>query len=139
MSRIRTHHRAILLLAFTGVLVVGCQKKVKLSFINTTSQSRELELTVPGQGTTYLGTIAPTGGRITHKLKIDEDYLPARCSWRAGDRTDGFVVTKESESALRIIVDPTGNIGPIDKRTSIEKKENVEAKDIIIEQEMVVE
>ena len=122
-----------------AVFPIGFRKQVKLSFINTTSQSRELELTVPGSGTMYLGKIGATGGRVTHKLKIDEDYLPARCSWRAGDRADEFVITKESKSDLRIIIDPTGNIGPIDKRTSIEKKESIQVDDIIIREEMVVE
>jgi hypothetical protein len=135
----RTHHRGVFLFALAGVFLVGCQKEVKLSFINTTSQSRELELSAPGHGTMYLGRIGATGGRITHKLKIDEDYLPARCSWRAGDRADAFVINKESRSDLRIMIDPTGNIGPIDNRTSIEKKERTQADNIIIRQEMVVE
>lgn len=127
------------ILLLSAVALAGCDKEVKLSFVNTTSQSRDLQLTVPGHGTSYLGVLGPTGGRITHKLKINEDYLPATCSWEAGGRSGSFTINTESKSKLLIAIDPTGNIGPIDKGTTVHKADKIEVEEVVIEQDTVVE
>jgi len=139
MSNTSMNKLLALVLATSAIAIVGCDKEVKLSFINTTSQTRDVRLTAPGQGMAFLGPLPGTGGRLTHKLKIDEDYLPARCSWQAGDRSDEFVITKDSKDKLSIIIDPTGNIGPIDKRTTVDKVDDINIEDIIVDQQMVVE
>ncbi|MHC4294080.1 MAG: hypothetical protein ACYSTL_00675 [Planctomycetota bacterium] len=136
-----THVRSVFVavLPLIAIILIGCDKEVKLTFINTTSASRDLELTVPGEGIEYLGVLGATGGRVTYKLKIDEDYLPVTCTWEAGNRSDQFTITKESKDKMLIAIDPTGNIGPIDKRTDVRKAEEKEVKELIIEQHEVVE
>jgi len=133
----RTALSAALLLV--AIAAAGCDKEVKLTFLNTTAQSRDVELTAPGHGTMLLGPVAPTGGKLTYELKIDRDYLPAICSWEAGDRSGRFTITKQSKEKQRIIIDPTGNIGPIDKNVEVQKDEQLEATDVIIESDTVVE
>ena len=122
-----------------AVASAGCEKEVKVTFLNTTSHSRDLELVAPGHGTILLGTIGATGGQVTYKLKIDEDYLPATCTYQAGDRSGSFTITKESEGKMRIIFDPTGDIGPIDTKTEVHKTDKIEVQEVIVEQETVVE
>ena len=130
------------LMILTGLVVLaslGCNKEVKLTFVNTTSVSRHLRLTVPGEGTEYIGVVGATGGKLTHKLKINNDYLPATCSWAVGGRSGQFTITKDSEDKMMIAIDPTGNIGPIDAATEVHKSEEVEVKELIVEQQEVVE
>ena len=127
---------AALLLAIA--LLAGCDKEVKLTFINTTAETRDLYLTAPSHGTRYLGVLPATGGKLKYKLKIDEDLLPATCSWEAGNRSDSFTVNKESEGKMTIAIDPTGNI-TIDKKTTVHRTDDVTVEDIIVEQKEVVE
>ena len=138
----RKGSKSKVLMILAGLLVLaslGCDKEVKLTFVNTTSVDRHLRLTVPGEGTDYIGVVSATGGKLTHKLKIDDDYLPATCSWTGGDRNGQFTVTEDSKGKMMIAIDPTGNIGPIDAAAEVHKTEEGEVKELIVEQQEVVE
>ena len=130
---------AVIGLAGLIFLAAGCAKKVELTFVNTTDESRPVELTVPGEGTRHLGVVPHTAGQLTCDLKVDNDLLPAICSWRAGDRGDAFTVDKKTPDELMIYIRPAGNIGPVTKDTEIEEERQVEVQEVPIHREEVIE
>jgi hypothetical protein len=135
----RPRSKTLICVLIFGGAIVGCDKKVKLTFVNTTSQTLGIDLTAPGEGTRYLGVVGPVGGKLTHNLKIDKELLPATCSWRAGGQSDQFTVTKETKKKLYLYIEPTGHVGPVDEHTEIEKTREVEIERIPIYQEEVIE
>lgn len=110
---------AVLLPAVAG-MTVGCTKKVELIFNNITRKTVEVQISAPGVLHEPIGTIPPTG-QMKYVLKIDHDFLPASCSWRAGGQKMDFVVNKDTPSP--IYCDIT-TVGPQmrDKDTEIKKK-----------------
>jgi hypothetical protein len=129
----------IAMLAVLGcvVLFTGCDKKVDLSFTNTTDQTLSLQLTTPEEGTQMLGVLPPTGGKLKHEVKISEDDLPANCMWRAGDITGEFTINKKSPNWLGIDILPTG--GRVrDKKTAVNDTHKSETK-TKVSQDTVVE
>lgn len=124
-------------LVIVGFLA-GCDKKVELTFTNTTSRSLDVNLSIPEEGTTFLGTVG-SGGKLKHKLKIEDDDLPANCMWQAGPYGGNFTVNKETPKKLWIDIKPTGVAGPRDEKTTVDEKYQTEVKEVIIEQDTVVE
>jgi hypothetical protein len=127
-----------LLLVLSAVLVVGCEKEYKMTFFNGTDQPRDLILAGPGTGTGYLGTLGPMG-KVQTKIKVDEDFLPARYEWEAGDKEGSFTLTKDSKNKLMIAIEEDGSTGLIDENTQIHKHRQVEVQDVVIDQGFVVE
>jgi hypothetical protein len=123
-------------LCVAGLAIVGCGKSVDLTFVNMTSQQRDVVLTSPG-GTTDVGTLAGKGSRLHVKLKLDNGDLPADVAWAAGDQNGHFTVSKKTADKLMI---PVGsNVGPIDKNTEVKETKVKEIKDRPVEQHEVVE
>ena len=137
MVMLRNVGAAVLLMA-AGVLV-GCDKKVKLTFTNMTDQGLSVELSGPGIATGQVGTVGPNAGKLHCELKIDKKLLPAECSWKAGDKGDKFTITKQTPKELWIDIEPTGPSVIRDKKTEIQKTRKVEVKDKVIHQDTVVE
>lgn len=129
---------SILAVCATACLLAGCDKKVNLTFVNATQEIRDVELTVPGEGRVFVGTASGQGGRVSRKVKLDKDSLPATLAWQAGDLDGRFTVDKRTEDKLMIPIDRF-NVGPIDKNTEVEIKETVEIKDRKVRQGTVVE
>ncbi len=130
--------RWVVLVCLGLALLVGCDKEYKLTFFNSTDQSRDVILAGPGDGTGYLGSVGPMS-KLKTKIKVDEDWLPATYHWEADDIEDSFTLDDDSKSPLMIVIEPGGALGPIDENTEIQKSEKLEAEDMIIEQDTVVE
>jgi hypothetical protein len=120
-----------------AILLAGCDKKYNLTFVNATSQSREIELRTP-YGEEDLGVANPAG-KVHRTLKFKKDELPARCAWRAGDLKGEFTITDDMKKDIIIPIDALGPVGPIDKNTELHRKKQVEVKDRPVRQEEVVE
>jgi len=127
----------LLSLVLAGVAMVGCDKKIKLTFVNDTPQAREVEFTTP-DGTVELGTIRPAG-KVSEEVKIAKDDLPARCSYTAGDMTGQFTILKDSPGSMIIYVDKSRDVGPGNKKTEMKTKKEKEVKDKVVEEGTVVE
>ena len=130
--------RVVCMLA-VAVLAAGCDKKVKLTFVNTTPQSLNVELNVPTEGPIPVGTVYPTGGKLVYNLKINKDDLPVDCQWRAGDQSGNFPIDNKTRSPLYIYIGTGDSIGPVDKNAEINKKTQTEIKDMPVEQYEVVQ
>ena len=138
MTSRRTRWTCIGTLALAGLLLAGCEKEVKLTFFNGTNEGRDLILSGPGDGTGHLGSL-PAMGKLTTKIRVDEDWLPATYQWEAGDTAGSFTMTKETPGKLMIAIERGGSIGPIDKNTEVHKAEDIKVKDVIVDQDTVVE
>lgn len=118
-----------------SVLLVGCSKTVKVTFINDTDVSRELILIGPGEHPGHLGALAPMGV-ATAKIKVDKDFLPVTYSWDAGDKEGDFPITEDTEDWIRVEID-TGRV--TDKHTEIRKQRKVEIEELPVHTEPVIE
>jgi len=114
------------------LLAAGCDKKVKLTFINTSSQSLDLKVVPPGKSSVDLGTLIANGGMRKYQVKVDEDDLPAVCFWRAGHHLGQVRISKDSPKAILVEI-RTG--GPSDKRDEIKTETHIEIKDTLIDEE----
>ena len=122
-----------------AALLGGCKQEFKLTFVNTTSQTLNVELSVPSQGVYDLGYAGAGGGRLTHKLKIEKDELPATCYWRAGSQSSAFTLSEDMDKQQTIYIEPGGHTGPIDKNTEVQKETHIEIEGIELEPQEVVE
>lgn len=113
------------------LLAAGCDKKVKLTFINTSSQSLDLKLIPPGKTSVDLGTLIANGGTRKYQVKVDEDDLPADCFWRAGHHAGKVRISKDSPKTILVEI-RTG--GPADKRDVIKTETHIEIKDKLIDE-----
>ena len=113
------------------LLAVGCDKKVKLTFFNRSSQSLDLKVMPPGKGAVDMGTLIANGGMLKYEVKVDEDDLPATCSWKAGHHSGRIQITKDSPKVIPIEI-RTG--GPSDKRDEIKTETHIEIKDTLIDE-----
>ena len=128
----------VLVVCLTLVALAGCDKEVKLTFFNGTSQNRDVILIGPGDGTGYLGSVGSMS-KLKTRIKVDEDFLPADYEWEAGEMEGKFTITKDSSGKLMIVLDRSGSTGPIDKRTEIQKTEVIKLQDVVIDQGTIVE
>lgn len=119
--------------------VVGCDKTVEMTFVNATSQSLRVELSVPGQGLRQIGVVGPAGGSLTYKVKIDKELLPATCAWRAGSQSAEFTVTEQTEKDRFIYLKSGGYIGPVGKDTEVQIEQEIQVEEVPVRQEEVVE
>ena len=119
-------------------VAAGCEKEVKMSFQNSTDDARVLMVSGPGKGTGLLGTVAPYQ-KVTTRIKVDEDFLPATYTWDAGDQDGTFTIDKDSKSPQMVVIQKDGSMGPIDKDTEVHEDTHLEVEDMIIEQDTVVE
>ena len=131
-----------MLLACMGIVAavsLGCDKKVKLTFVNHTRTSRDVQLAGPGIGRTDVGIIAADGGKLQYgTLKVDKDLLPATYQWWAGNLTGRFTIRESTPK--KVWVDIKRNAGGLrDKDTEVEEKKRLEVKEVPIYEDTVVE
>jgi len=135
--------RTIQILMLAGIaaaLLGGCDKKVKLTFVNHTAQSREVQLSGPGVDRSYVGVAAGMGGKARYgTLKVKKDYLPATYEWWAGDVSSRFTVTEDTPGEVWIDIKPSGSGGLRDKHTEVEETKKLQIEDMPIWQDTVVE
>ncbi|MFP4435278.1 MAG: hypothetical protein ACOCWV_05925 [Planctomycetota bacterium] len=75
---------ALVALLTSAAVVVGCDKKVEVTFVNTSSQDLEIEWAEQGIAGMPLGTVH-AGSKMKHTVKEDKDMLPTWFQWSAGD------------------------------------------------------
>lgn len=126
-------------LAALAIAVAGCDKEVRITWTNTTSQLRTVELAGPGVGATYVGNLPPDGGKLRYSLEVEDDLLPADYQWKAGDRSGRFTVTEDSPEGLWIDVAPDGGSGPRGEDTEITEQRRIEIREVPLDQQEVVE
>ena len=113
------------------LLAAGCDKEIKLTFLNSSSQSLDLKVTPPGKGTVDLGTLIANGGMLKYQVKVEQDDLPATCFWKAGHHSGQVLVAKASPKAILVEIRAGG---PGDKRDVIKKKTHIDVKDTLIDE-----
>jgi hypothetical protein len=118
------------------VMIVGCDKKFNLTFVNGTAQEREIVLHTPAG--TESGIAGPSGGKWKITVVLVKDDLPARCSWQSGEMGGNFDLTEKTKKDIFIHIDRTGPIGPVDKNAEIHKSDHKE-REKVVDQEEVVE
>jgi hypothetical protein len=123
-----------------GVLMIvamlaGCKKEYELTFVNHKAEAVQVDLTTP-EGPQSLGTLAPHDS-VKTTLKLDEDELPADCTYTAGDEKKPFQLTKDMRTQQWIHIGT--DQGPIDKKVKVIRKRETEVKDKPVDQGTVVE
>ncbi len=113
------------------LLAVGCDKKVKLTFLNRSSESLDLKVMLPGKGSVDLGTLVANGGILKYQVEVDEDDLPATCSWKAGHHEGKLQIVEASPKVILIEIRPGG---PADKRDVIKKKTTIDIEDKLVDE-----
>ena len=136
MGKMRTVFVAVVCVG--AACLVGCGKKVSLTFVNLTSEGLDVRLNSPASGPERVG-IVPPAGKLTHKLKFEQDDLPATCTWSAGKYRDQFTVNKETPDRLWIDIRPMGGPRIRDEHTTVNEKTKIETGPVIIHQDTVVE
>ena len=117
------------------LLAVGCDKKVKLTFLNRSSESLDLKVIPPGKGSVDMGTLMANGGVLNYQVKVDQDDLPATCFWKAGHHSGKVQIVKASPKVVLVEIRVGG---PADKRDVIKKKIRVEIEDTLIDEKGTV-
>lgn len=118
------------------LVLAGCDHKVALTFVNTTPQTRDVEVDVPGQGAMFVGTL-PSGAKRHTNIKISKDELPATVGWSAGEIHDRFTVDQNVKDRV-IYIEPAGST-TLDKKTEVHRKAQQELAPRKVEERQVVE
>lgn len=100
--------KIFLALLASGLLLAGCDKKVSISFYNTTNRSLDVRIDGPGKGVGELGTVAPNGGLAATRIEVKKDILPAHYKWKAGEH--GGRITIEKGTAKKLWVRIPGGL-----------------------------
>jgi len=83
----------------------GCfDKETTVTFHNRTNQVLEVSLRGPGQGTGLIGAMEAGDGTTSTMVIQPKSKLPAAYAWDAGDHCGRFVITRETQRALDIVV-----------------------------------
>jgi hypothetical protein len=87
-----------------GLLALaGCDKNVTVAYVNSTQQSRTVDLSEPGMG--HEQFVVPPGSVVPVKLRIPKDELPATYQWSAGPDSQGsFTIDRKSKGWMQIDV-----------------------------------
>lgn len=124
-------------MAVMALFVVGCEKELKMTFVNTTDQARDLRIQSPSTGTDSWGTV-PRNGRVTQKMKFDKDTLPTSVAWQAGDLNGSFSVDKDTKDGI-IYIGEGGSTGLVSPKSELNKHKEVEKKDKVKSQDTIVD
>jgi hypothetical protein len=130
---------AVLALAACAMAAVGCDKEMKVTFVNVSDQSLPVELKVANSPSWPIGTVPADGGKLRHKFTVDGDDMPATCVYSAGGKTGSFMVTKNSPSELWVDIGLKGETRVRDSKMEVNEKREVEVKKVKVHQGEVVE
>ena len=117
------------------LLAAGCDKKVKLTFLNRSSESLDLKVITPGEGSVDMGTLIANGGVLKYEVEIDKDDLPTTCFWKAGHHSGKVQIVEASPKVILVEIRAGG---PADKRDVIKKKTHIDVKDTLIDEKGTV-
>ncbi|MCD4823884.1 MAG: hypothetical protein K8S55_04710 [Phycisphaerae bacterium] len=97
-----TRSLGMLVLGILALSAVGC-KSVQTTFVNTTSESLELQVNGPGFGTGYLGTLPPNG-QIRTLIQVSPIWLPTTYTYTAGKHKGAFSIASDSKSDIQEVI-----------------------------------
>jgi hypothetical protein len=126
----------VVFLAGTAVLA-GCDKKVEVTFVNTSSQDLQVEWAEQDIAPIFLGTV-PAGGKMKHTVKEDEDMLPTWFQWTAGDGQYSGKVAIRKDSPGKVWVDVVEQ-RLRDADTEIKETRHVEEEEVKVWEDPVVD
>jgi hypothetical protein len=125
---------ALAITTLSLVMIVGCDKKFNLTFVNGTAQEREIVLHTPA-GTE--SGIAPSGGNWKITVVLAKEDLPAHCSWQSGEMGKKFKLTEGSKKDVKFILDPSGPTGPLPKNAEVHNSDRQEREEVKSQEEVV--
>ncbi|HUU59877.1 MAG TPA: hypothetical protein VMZ50_10055 [Phycisphaerae bacterium] len=105
----------------TAGLLMGCEKKVTLTYTNVTSNDVDVALVEHGVSGVPV-TVPSGGGKVRQELKIDNDFLPVSYLLKAGAREKAFTIDKDTKDKLWFHILPTKIIGPLGEHDTAEAK-----------------
>ncbi|MBN1555416.1 MAG: hypothetical protein JXA11_11780 [Phycisphaerae bacterium] len=90
------------------MLAAGGCKTVQTTFVNTTSESLELQVNGPGNNVGYLGTI-PGDGQLRTKIEVSPVWLPTTYTFTARSQTNkeyngAFSLANDSNDKIQIMI-----------------------------------
>ena len=127
----------VAVLAGLGLAVLsGCDREYKLTFVNDTPDRRNVELTMPGEGPEYVGTVDGIGSKTRTNVEIDTEDLPMTLRWKAGDLDGTIPLDKHTKTKLWIHINrnkipPLGEDDEIHLQRKSEVKEKVHEGTIV--------
>jgi len=101
-----------ILLVVVGAMLAGCDKEVEITWVNHTFIERQLVVHEPDGDREEIGRLERNGGVRTEEFEFDDDDLPARVRWRAGDQRGEILVAEASPERLYIELLPGGPTPP---------------------------
>ncbi|HPS52355.1 MAG TPA: hypothetical protein PLK08_02280, partial [Phycisphaerae bacterium] len=91
-----------------GLIVAGCDKEVKLTFVNETRNDLPLSLKTSSGINESLGIMRAEGSHAERTFKYKKDELPVNVTWKAGEYCGKFDITDKTNKNLRIDFLPDG-------------------------------
>jgi hypothetical protein len=102
---------ALVLLCLSAVVVVGCDKEVKLVFINTTDETLKVDVdSITAKPTMSIELTMTPLQQKEILWKWDEKDLPAQVQWDAGVYKGSFAINKDTPKVKQIPI--TGDSNP---------------------------
>jgi hypothetical protein len=123
----------VAVLAGLGLAILaGCDKEYKLTFVNDTRDHRNVELTVPGDGPEWVGTVDGIGSKTSTRVDINTKDLPMNLTWKAGDLDGTIPLDKHTKTKLWIHISRT-KMPPVDEDTEVHIQRKAETHEKVHE------
>ena len=115
----RTSKALLVVVALCGLAATGCQKKVRITFINHTDEVLPVTVTTPSEGTITFGSV-PANSNLRCVVRIPTDDLPALCSAKVGlIGSRSFSINEDTKDKLLFHYTDKGLAGPVDEDTDV--------------------
>ena len=115
----RTSKALLVVVALCGLAATGCQKKVRITFINHTDEVLPVTVTTPSEGTITFGSV-PANSNLRCVVRIPTDDLPALCSAKVGlIGSKSFTISEDTKDKLWFHYTDKGLAGPADEETDV--------------------
>lgn len=111
-----------------GLILAGCDKEVKLTFVNETRGDLPVSLKTSRGMNESLGMVSAGGGHVEQTFKYKKDELPVNVTWKAGEYCGKFDIDDKTHKNLRIDFLPDGPSGPYKWKGKFEKKKHKKEK-----------
>lgn len=112
-----------------GLIFAGCDKTVKLTFVNETRNDLPLSLKTSSGMNESLGIMRANGSVAEQTFKYKKDELPVDVMWKAGEYCGKFEINHKTDKNLRIDFLPDGPSGPYKWKGKFSKKKHKKHKD----------
>ena len=115
----RTSKALLVVVAICGLAATGCQKRVKITFVNSTDETLPVSVTTPSDGTITVGSIGGNSS-LPYVVRIPTDDLPALCSAKVGlIGRKSFTISEDTKDKLWFHYTDKGLAGPADEYTDV--------------------